>query len=114
MAIRITQIPIETSIAPTDAKIRATQIVIETSITYVPLRLDDDSGVIPFRLLGPQVLNIPYWLRQFVNEDFTPIVLDDDPGFRPVVGNNTPANFRMLPNVNDDYSPRQPKIWISS
>jgi len=32
MAVRVTQIPVETSIAPTDGKIRVTQIAIETSI----------------------------------------------------------------------------------
>jgi hypothetical protein len=32
VAVRVTQIPVETSISPTDAKIRVTQIATETSI----------------------------------------------------------------------------------
>lgn len=34
MAVRITQVPVETSIQPTDGKARITQVYVETSIHY--------------------------------------------------------------------------------
>ena len=61
MAVRITQIPVETSIAPQDARIRVTQVAVETSIAPQDGRIRVTQIAVETSVAITQVYQLTSW-----------------------------------------------------
>src|SRR6202044_3556068 len=108
---RITQITTETSVQPSDAKVRVTQVVIETSIVYSQatqlLNFDDDTQT---------PLNRDYYLG--INQDVNDIVniVIPPPTFVDSLDIQNPSlAYSIYQDSNDAFFvwPRQPHVWIT-
>jgi hypothetical protein len=98
MAVRITQIPVETSIAPTDGKVRITQIATETSIAPT-----DGAVRITQIAIETSIAYIVATQLTFFDEDINYIM-------QPWMNSGVKQTLDEFVYIK----PQQPRVWISS